>query len=177
MQYIRLAGAISSGLVCAHSVSYLYLGSGLRLVHNLADVILFVGFGVSGLVAELFPRDSVTYSMLKANFPFLVTRIGRGIFYLILGCLVMGDYSSDPSRLIKEDGEEDHSSFAKYFTIGSGMFIALTGIAELYLALKNRSARSLQSAELSHPIVAFVPSAGIVARAPQRVEVEEEQPV
>jgi hypothetical protein len=146
-------------------------------MHNLADIVIFVVFGVSGIVAELFPKDSATYRLLKANFPFVINLIGRGIFYLVLGCLVMGDYgnSERPGMALGTDGKEDDqgSSFTSYFTIVSGLYIALMGTVQLYSALKSRSVRSLQTAELSQPIVAFVPSVNLVDRAPQ-VEVVEE---
>lgn len=179
---IRLGGAIASGLICLHSLSFLGSSatsplSWFRLMHNLADIVIFVVFGVSGIVAELFPKDSATYRLLKANFPFVINLIGRGIFYLVLGCLVMGDYgnSERPGVALGTDGKEDDqgASFTSYFTIVSGLYIALMGTVQLYSALKSRSVRSLQTAELSQPIVAFVPSVNLVDRAPQ-VEVVEE---
>jgi hypothetical protein len=179
---IRLVGAISSGLVCVHSLSFLMLGttdkhSFLRFVHNIADIVVFLGFGVCGIVVELFPRDSVTYTMLKANFPFLINMVGRGIFYIILGCLVMGDYGTEKVRLSSISGltDEEHDSFWEYFTICSGIFIALTGLSQLYVAIRSRTTRSLQTAELAQPIVAFVPT--IIERAPRQVEVVLPDPV
>jgi hypothetical protein len=176
---IRLLGAVASTLLCLHSFSFLVAGerhTWLKLIHNLADIVVFTGLGVSGIVAELFPRDSPTYRLLKAHFPFLVTLIGRGIFYIVLGCLVMGDFSDNGvGRTLWVQGNEG-LGFMGYFTVVSGMFILATGLAQLYLAVKNRSARSLQTAELAHPIVAFVPS--ILERSPPRpVVVDVEPPV
>jgi hypothetical protein len=182
---IRVGGALASALICAHSFSFLSAGQSerhawLRFIHNVADIVLFMGFGVSGIVAELFPRDSPTYRILKSNFPFLMTLVGRGIFYVILGCLVMGDLTSGSltarknDLTVNEDQDSDDSlGFWGYFTVLSGLYIVVTGIAQLYMSVKSRSFRSLHTAELSQPIVAFVPSPGLVARAPQQVEVTE----
>jgi hypothetical protein len=172
---MRLGGAVASGLICMHALAFLKPQvSWLRFIHNLADIVIFSAFGVSGIVAELFPRDSATYRLLKANFPLVLNLIGRGIFYIVLGCLVMGDYGSNPIGLLLSE-EEDYSGFVTYFTIFSGLYISLNGAVQLYWALKSRSARSLQTAELSQPIVAFVPS--VIERAPEPTLSPDETPV
>lgn len=174
---IRVGGAVASALLCLHSCSFLFSGGSkpslIRLLHNVADVIMFAGFGFSGLVAEIFPRDSATYKILKSNIPVINSLVARGVFYLVLGCVVMGDFTSVPSKsffhpFVDTTGdEEEHESFWGYFTVLSGIYIALTGAALVWTAVRARNARSLQTAELTQPIVAFVPSSGVVERSPQ----------
>jgi hypothetical protein len=140
---------------------------------------MFFGFGFAGIVAELFPRDSVTYRVLKSNFAFLNNLIGRGIFYLILGCVVMGDFGVGRGIKTFIGGEEDQDSpdsFYDYFTVASGMYIAVVGVGLVYTAVRNQNRRTLQTAELSQPIVAFVPSApsGVIERSPHVTHVSDD---
>lgn len=181
---LRMSGAVASGLICLHSLSLLFTSGGkpsfLRSLHNLADIVMFFGFGFAGIVAELFPRDSVTYRILKSNFAFLNNLVGRGIFYFILGCVVMGDFGVTKSMRVKtldeQDDDDSPRSFFDYVTVASGMYIAIVGIGLVYTAIRNRNRRSLQTAELTQPIVAFVPTvpAGVVERNPQVTHVSEE---
>lgn len=177
-----MSGAVASGLICLHSLSLLFTNGGnssvFKSLHNIADVLMFFGFGFAGIVAELFPRDSVTYRILKSNFAFLNNLIGRGIFYLVLGCVVMGDYGVSRSLLSPMIIEDDDPpvSVTEYFTVASGIYIAIVGLGLVYTAIKNQNRRSLQTAELTQPIVAFVPSVppGVIERSPQVTHVSED---
>ena len=148
-------------------------------MHNFGDVFLFLLFGLSGLVAELFPRDSYTYKILKSNFPFLNSLIGRGVFYIVLGFVVMGDYTPrttpaaanatvSSAHPILSDSDEPESGWS-YFTAVSGVYISLVGAALVVTAYRS-GRRSINSAQLSTPIVAFIPSIAspeVLERAPQ----------
>jgi len=138
---LRLCGSAASILLCIHSGRYLFASSDSlwRWLHNIADVALLFGFGFAGLVAELFPRDSVPYRLLKANLPFLNHMIGRACFYILFGMIAMGNYGTtghcSPSLLSAEDSP---SGLWGYFCVGSGLFMLLVGAASLVNAIRYR---------------------------------------
>jgi hypothetical protein len=174
---LRTGGALASSLLCMHSLTFLLAPAAgplslFRRLHNLADVCLFLIFGLSGIVAELFPKDSFSYRILKSNVPFLNTLIGRGLFYVLLGFVVMGDYRSHAaiSRLLTQDDSDAPDDSLGYFSILSGSYISLVGIGLLVTAYKSQR-RSLSS-ELTQPIVAFVPSMGTGAMLERAAQVE-----
>jgi hypothetical protein len=181
MPLIRTAGAIASWLLCMHSFTFIFAKgiassstsiSTFRLLHNLADIVLFLMLGLAGLVAELFPKDSFTYRVLKSNFPFLNSLIGRGIFYILLGFIVMGDYSEKKTTGLGDEANEPDSDWG-YFSIISGSYISLVGIGLVISAYRGGgqyNRRSLNSTELSQPIVAFIPSMTVLERSPHIVE-------
>jgi hypothetical protein len=159
-QLLRLAGSAASVLLCVHGVRYLVLGvdSYWRLVHNLADLMIFLGFGLAGLVAELFPRESIAYRLLKSNLPFLNTLIGRAVFYLLFGCFAMGNYSgknsgcavtsplsAESSLGVSSEGAPD--SAWGFFCVASGIFMVGVGVATLAVAVKYRVAQGRPNTE------------------------------
>ena len=132
---LRLAGSAASVLLCVHGVHYLVISreSWWRLAHNLADVAIFFGFGMAGLVAELFPRESVPYRLLKTNLPFLNTLFGRAAFYLLFGCFAMGNYAGKGVC-----GYSEEWSAWPIFCVISGIFMVSVGAATLAVGLKYR---------------------------------------
>jgi hypothetical protein len=144
-QLLRLAGSAASVLLCVHSVRYLVLGgdSYWRLVHNFADLLIFMGFGLAGLVAELFPRESLAYRVLKSNLPFLNTLLGRAGFYLLFGCFAMGNYSAKSAQgcattgLQATEGGAPNTAWG-FFCVASGIFMVGVGAATLAVGLKYR---------------------------------------
>ena len=152
-QLLRLAGSAASVLLCVHGVRYLALGgdSYWRLLHNLADLMIFMGFGLAGLVAELFPRESFAYRILKSNLPFLNTLIGRAVFYVLFGCFAMGNFSVKsssvclPANSAMLQGEADDSGAPNtlwgFFCVASGIFMVGVGAATLAVGLKYRVAQ------------------------------------
>lgn len=177
---IRMCGAVASGLLCVHSLSYLFCpGHSLfRILHNLADLVLFLLVGVFGVVAEVFPRGSLMHKALKSNFPFFNSLIGRGFFYVIFGLIVMGNFNHSAVtktfwKLVHPDQETDDddepSNFWDYFTVLSGIYVTAMGVVLVYNSLKQR--RNLAADPLSEPMVSpspsrFIPSL-IVERLPQ----------
>lgn len=158
---IRASGAVASLLLCVHSVSYLFSPSHslFRFVHNFADLLLFLAFGLSGLVAEVFPRDSILHKTLKSNFPFLNSLVGRGVFYVIFGMIIMGNYGGVVGAVGSVNSTDDGpGNFWGYFCVGSGLYMCSVGVVLLVNAVRHSGARSLVPTELSQPIVAFVPS-------------------
>lgn len=176
---IRMCGAVASGLLCIHSLSYLFTpGHSLfRVLHNLADLVLFLLVGVFGVVAEVFPRGSLLHKALKSNFPFFNSLIGRGFFYVIFGFIVMGNfnhagvgkklfrflgkytetyYLETDSGDDNPDDDEPHN-FWEYFTVLSGVYVTAMGVVLVYNSLKQR--RNLAAAEqLGEPMVSQSPS-------------------
>lgn len=158
-QLLRLAGSAASVLLCVHGVRYLVLGvdSYWRLAHNLADLMIFLGFGLAGLVAELFPRESLAYRLLKSNLPFLNTLIGRAVFYLLFGCFAMGNYSGKNSACVVTtplsrdslfgSGEGAPDSAWGFFCVASGIFMVGVGAATLAVAVKYRVAQGRSNTE------------------------------
>jgi hypothetical protein len=149
-QLLRLAGSAASVLLCVHGVRYLVLGgdSYWRLIHNLADLMIFMGFGVAGLVAELFPRESFAYRVLKSNLPFLNTLLGRAAFYVLFGCFAMGNYSvksassgsgckAPITRRSDDTGGAPNTAWG-FFCVVSGIFMVGVGAATLAVGLKYR---------------------------------------
>jgi hypothetical protein len=139
-QILRVSGSIASILLCVHSTRYLFSSPGSMwvLFHNMADLMIFFGFGFAGIVAELFPRDSFAYKTLKANLPFMNSLIGRSLFYVISGMFAMGNFSSSKNNIcyIKEDNETQ--SMWTVFCILSGIFMCGVGAITLYTAIKYR---------------------------------------
>jgi len=157
-----------------------------RVLHNMADLVLFMLVGGSGIVAEVFPRDSPTHRMLKSNFPFFNSLIGRGFFYVVFGFIVMGNYGQSVASSISQDipmcrmlssifgrteisgggqeNDDDDSpvNFWGYFCVVSGVYMATVGFVLVYNSMKNQ--RSLfvpqQSTELgtSPMVTPFIPS-------------------
>lgn len=177
---IRLCGFVASCLLCVHSLSYLVRpGHSLfRVLHNFADLILFLIVGGSGIVAEVFPRDSVTHRTLKSNFPFFNSLIGRGLFYVVFGLIVMGNYDGGQSTAISAqdvplcrmlttifttDGNEDDDSpgnFWGYFCVVSGVYMTSVGCVLVYNSMKNQRTLIVQpQSSASSPMVTpFIPS-------------------
>ena len=187
---IRLCGFVASCLLCVHSLSYIARPghSMFRVLHNLADLVLFLLVGGSGIVAEVFPRDSPTHRMLKSNFPFFNSLIGRGFFYVVFGFIVMGNYTGGATaaatasnsssheipmcRMLgsifgsagNNGGDEDDDSpvnFWGYFCVVSGVYMASVGFVLVYNSMKNQ--RSLfvpqQTEMATSPMVTpFIPS-------------------
>jgi len=148
-----------------------------RVVHNLADLVLFLLVGGSGIVAEVFPRDSATHRILKTNFPFFNSLVGRGFFYVVFGMIVMGNYGGgrvggdgggpscnflfEPllSDIDDEDSGDSPVNFWGYFCVVSGLYVVVTGCVLVYNSMKNqRNLPVSGGAELIQPMVAFIPS-------------------
>ncbi len=185
---IRMCGAVASCLLCVHSLSYLFSpGHSLfRVLHNFADLVLFLLVGVFGVVAEVFPRGSLMHKALKSNFPFFNSLIGRGFFYVIFGFIVMGNFNhaivtTQLQRLISRPASEDDDeaddephNFWEYFTVLSGLYVTAMGVVLVYNSLKQR--RNLAAEQLAEPMVVspsprFIPSL-IVERLPQEEPVD-----
>lgn len=148
---LRLCGSAASIMLCVHSGRYLFASSDSlwRILHNFADVALLFGFGFAGLVAELFPRDSSPYRLLKSNLPFLNHMVGRACFYILFGMIAMGNYSTPGScNLELLRAEDSPSGFWGYFCVLSGMFMLLVGAASLFNAVKYRVRSSTGGQEL-----------------------------
>ena len=176
---IRLCGFLASCLLCVHSLSYLVRpGHSLfRVLHNFADLILFLIVGSSGIIAEVFPRDSVTHRTLKSNFPFFHSLIGRGLFYVVFGLIVMGNYGGDgPTaisaqdipvcRMLKtifttdgNDPENDSPvNFWGYFCVVSGLYMTSVGCVLVYNSMKNQRTLFVQPQTTSPMVTPFIPS-------------------
>ena len=151
-QLLRLCGSIASVLLCIHSVRYAFTSSSsfFMLMHNVADLLLFFGFGFAGLVAELFPRESFAYKTLKANLPFMNNLIGRAVFYLLFGMFAMGNYTT-PNTCTPTLLEDEGSSLWGFFCVMSGIFMVLVGAATLFTGLKYRISSPAQQEFLLTP--------------------------
>ena len=187
---IRLCGFLASCLLCVHSLAYIVRPghSMFRVLHNIADLVLFLLVGSSGIVAEVFPRDSPTHRILKSNFPFFNSLIGRGFFYVVFGFIVMGNYSATSTtasssgsssdipfcRMLgtifqsSSDGtdpsDDSPVNFWGYFCVVSGFYMASVGFVLVYNSMKNQRTlfvpNSQQTTELttSPMTTPFIPS-------------------
>lgn len=190
---IRLCGAVASGLLCIHSLSYLFSpGHSLfRILHNIADLVLFLLVGVFGVVAEVFPRGSLMHKALKSNFPFFNSLIGRGFFYVIFGFIVMGNFNSSAvtitdtffrnmyKKISGDDDPDEPHNFYEYFTVISGIYVTAMGIVLVYNSMKQRRNMGVNEVMMTEPMVSsspsrFVPSL-IVERIPQEEAVEQQR--
>lgn len=150
---VKSLGVVASSLLCLHSLSYLFLTpssvSFFRLLHNFADLILFGIIGIAGIVAEVFPRDSTLHKVLKANIPFIYSILGRALFYLLFGLVVMGNNFTNsantkcnpPTRrlLMDEQQQVDEDDHWDTFSLVTGITIATIGfITLLYACINHR---------------------------------------
>lgn len=160
---IRTSGAIASILLCINSFGFLFFPSNnsmFQFFHNFADLILYLFFGFAGLVAEIFPRDSLFSKILKSNFPLINTLLGRGIVYVLFGMIVMGMAGNDQNAIT--------SGLYAYFCIFSGLYMSIVGIVLLINSPGTFANRSLIPETMAQPI--FVPnvvSHETLTRAPQ----------
>ncbi|KAF4689883.1 hypothetical protein FOZ63_013337, partial [Perkinsus olseni] len=146
-----------------------------RLLRNLADLALFGGLGVAGMIAELWPRDSKAHKVIRAVLPFMTSFIGRAVFYIVIGMLCSGNYTYKSVRSVTEgsreegearmlmallgedDGVKVNSGFWSFFCVLSGMFMISTGALTLYYAIKYKGFSLFNSTarqrELSTPMM------------------------
>jgi hypothetical protein len=126
------------------------------LLHNIADLTIFFGFGFAGLVAELFPRESFAYRQLKQNLPFMNSLLGRAFFYVLFGMFAMGNYSAKGNSVCQTDPEryrhtdtlltgEESAGLWGFFCVASGIFMVLVGAATMVTGLKYRLGAASQT--------------------------------
>ena len=149
---LRILGSCASLLICVHALRFLFTAasSPWRALHNFADLLLFSGFGFAGLIAELFPRESFPYKLLKTNLPFLNSLLGRSAFYIFFAMFAVGNYSGVGNCLEKPGNFlfEESLGIWGYFCILSGIYIAAVGGVSLYTALRYRVSPSSPGNEL-----------------------------
>mmetsp|Transcript_26932 Transcript_26932/g.22217 ORF Transcript_26932/g.22217 Transcript_26932/m.22217 type:complete len:135 (+) Transcript_26932:3-407(+) len=95
-------------LMVIHSLSYIFCPqySFWRLLSNLADLALFGGLGVAGMIAELWPRDSKAHKVIRTVLPFMTSFVGRALFYIVIGMLCSGNGANGIGKASSSSTEE-----------------------------------------------------------------------